>query len=91
MAEQKNENNNQNNNGTENKKFSVKEKIRSFKEKHPKVTKGLVYAGCVGAGALVAVGGKPILDALGLTKKDGFPEGEPTEQYEETEKEEEKE
>ncbi len=90
MAEENKKNENNNQNETENKKISMKERFQGFKEKHPKIVKCGVYLGCAGAGALVAIGGKPILDALGFSGKSGFPEGEPTEQ-EETERKEEKE
>lgn len=46
-------------------KIRIKDRIRNFGEKHPKLTKVGTYAAAVGAGALVALGGKSILEALG--------------------------
>jgi len=46
-------------------KIRLKDRIRNFGEKHPKLTKVGTYAAAVGAGALVALGGKSILEALG--------------------------
>lgn len=46
-------------------KIRIKDRIRNFGEKHPKLTKVGTYAAAVGAGALVALGGKSILEAFG--------------------------
>lgn len=46
-------------------KIRLKDRIRNFGEKHPKLTKAGKYAVAVGAGALVALGGKSVLEALG--------------------------
>lgn len=46
-------------------KIRLKDRIRNFGEKHPKLTKAGKYAVAVGAGALVAIGGKSVLEALG--------------------------
>lgn len=46
-------------------KIRIKDRIRNFGEKHPKVTKIGKYAAAVGAGALIALGGKSVLEAFG--------------------------
>lgn len=74
-------------------KIRIKDRIRNFGEKHPKLAKAGKYAAAVGAGALIAIGGKSVLEAFGGhpgagEDYDGTDTSAPTEPAEKEEKEE---